>query len=240
MLLKDVTDKGNGKKDVVPLRKDTKSRDSHKREQLKLDLLPFNVECKLCGMSYNRTSADDQNLHRKYHKQVTQGIIWKSQPLDQIIAEFEGGCVLRCADPRSHRIARIFEVVNRDLGAVEETGLKLAQVFAYIKDNKCLALVVCRPVSDVYRVNPSESESSSLSHSAQTTTASFGVSRVWTSRNYRRQHFATRLLDIAAKNWLFGVVIDKDDVCFSPVSHLGKYLAQNWTGRLDFKIYKEI
>ena len=60
--------------------------------------------------------------------------------------------------------------------------------------------------------------------------AILGVSRIWTSRAYRRRGIATRLLECARRSFVYGLVIAKDRVAFSQPSQSGKALAEAWFG----------
>ncbi|KAK0537132.1 DNA mismatch repair protein msh6 [Tilletia horrida] len=53
-----------------------------KMEQMILDFgQKTTVSCSECGMSYDRSSADDRTLHQKHHERITKGLEWTSASL---------------------------------------------------------------------------------------------------------------------------------------------------------------
>ena len=79
--------------------------------------------------------------------------------------------------------------------------------------------------------NHSWSWSSSISIDRdQAHEAILGISRIWTSRAYRRRGIATCLLEWARRSFVYGLVVAKDRVAFSQPSQSGKALAEAWFG----------
>ncbi|KAE8269844.1 hypothetical protein A4X09_0g2492 [Tilletia walkeri] len=79
-------------------RKNTNLGGPAKMEQMILDLgQKTTMSCKECGMSYDRTSADDRTLHQKHHERMTRGLEWSAPALLQAGKVLEGRFVL----PRS-------------------------------------------------------------------------------------------------------------------------------------------
>lgn len=60
--------------------------------------------------------------------------------------------------------------------------------------------------------------------------AILGISRVWVCADRRRRGIATRLLDCARENFVYGMKIEKDDVAFSQPTESGGALARGWFG----------
>ncbi|KAK4700437.1 N-acetyltransferase, partial [Phenoliferia sp. Uapishka_3] len=65
-----------------------------------------------------------------------------------------------------------------------------------------------------------------------------GVQRIWTSSTHRRQGLASRLLDFAAKRFIYGCPVDrKTGVAFSQPTCAGMRLAREWTGTECFRVF---
>ncbi len=73
-------------------------------------------------------------------------------------------------------------------------------------------------------------QSSSISISAASEPAIMGVSRIWTSNQHRKQGVATKLLDTARANFLYGLTVEKKNVAFSQPTESGGKLAKRWFG----------
>lgn len=51
---------------------------SCKQQQMTLDLgQKLRIECKTCGMSYDRSDAGDSTTHKRFHRDATHGMEWK-------------------------------------------------------------------------------------------------------------------------------------------------------------------
>lgn len=129
--------------------------------------------------------------------------------------------------------------------ATDETKSDLVdrfKVYLYIKGNKCVgaclaeriweAFQALNPAADSEKVSelPVGPRSSSLSISTEPEQAILGISRIWTSNQHRKKGIATRLLDCARSNFLYGMKIEKEKVAFSQPTESGGNLARKWYG----------
>lgn len=65
-----------------------------------------------------------------------------------------------------------------------------------------------------------------------------GVQRIWTSATHRRHGLAARLLDAAAKRFIYGCAVDRaTGVAFSQPTGAGMKLARQWTGTETFRVF---
>ncbi|KAK5107217.1 hypothetical protein LTR62_001625 [Meristemomyces frigidus] len=112
--------------------------------------------CRVCGMEYIRSSAEDRKLHDKYHKQNTEGYdVGKDfvQKASEGVS-FQGAaagdtiCMVDCFDRpgRKSRAQAVLEIVQRELGAVPIAAKELW-------DKNCGALMdgtTCEPRYSAY------------------------------------------------------------------------------------------
>ncbi|ORY15855.1 ESCO1/2 acetyl-transferase-domain-containing protein [Clohesyomyces aquaticus] len=119
------------------------------------------------------------------------------------------------------------------------------KVYLYIRGQKCIGMCLAERVHEAYSVldqddasdcpgqgqDAVESQSSSISVSTETDAVLLGVSRIWTSSLHRKHGIATRLLDSARSNFLYGMTIGKEQVAFSQPTESGGRLARKWFGR---------
>ncbi|KAI9816602.1 MAG: N-acetyltransferase O1 (Establishment of cohesion protein 1) [Pycnora praestabilis] len=116
------------------------------------------------------------------------------------------------------------------------------KAFLYIKRDKCVGLCLAERISKAYRVLKEKalpqgedagfvvSKSSSVSVSKEADCAILGVSRIWTSTLHRRQGVALKLLECAAMNTVYGMVVPKEMIAFSQPTESGGRLAEKWFG----------
>lgn len=117
------------------------------------------------------------------------------------------------------------------------------KVYLYIRSNKCVGACLAERISEAFAVEdqdeaaqttdqiPSGGESSSISIGTFAEPAMLGISRIWTSNLHRKQGIATRLLDVARSDFLYGMTIEKDAIAFSQTTESGGRLARKWFGK---------
>lgn len=82
--------------------------------------------------------------------------------------------------------------------------------------------------------------SADLSLEVESCKAVVGVSRIWTSKNFRRKGIANNLLDCVMNQFIYGMEIDRDEVAFSQPTDMGAALAKGWFGGEEgWTVYKE-
>jgi hypothetical protein len=117
------------------------------------------------------------------------------------------------------------------------------KIYLYIRGNKCVGACLAERIWEAYTVLdqtttppsthelPVAPQSSSISISTTSDPAILGISRIWTSNQHRKQGVATRLLECARSDFLYGLKVEKDKVAFSQPTESGGNLAKNWFGR---------
>ena len=116
------------------------------------------------------------------------------------------------------------------------------KVFLHIKDGKCVGLCLAERIVEGRRVKSNRlgksdsnetakaSTSSSISLEEKTRPAVVGISRIWTSKSYRRKGIATNLLACVMSQFIYGMEIEKEEVAFSQPTESGGKLAREWFG----------
>jgi hypothetical protein len=114
------------------------------------------------------------------------------------------------------------------------------KIYLYIQGNKCIGACLAERIWEAYTVVdqttassftqklPVALQSSSISISTTSDAAILGISRIWASNQHRKQGVATRLLDCARSDFLYGLRIDKEKVAFSQPTESGGHLARKW------------
>lgn len=115
------------------------------------------------------------------------------------------------------------------------------KVYLYLLGRKCIGLCLAERIAKAYRVifTPSAhsptSNNNTTTHNHNTLTlakdpqpALLGISRIWTCTTYRRRGVATRLLECARENFIYGTCVEKKLVAFSQPTVMGQALAGAW------------
>lgn len=113
------------------------------------------------------------------------------------------------------------------------------KIFLHLIDHRCVGFCLAEKISHAFpvvsgKVRPDDGEmapftkSSSISYSASAEIVLLGISRIWTSKSYRGQGLATKLLDCARSNFFYGVEVPSYLVAFSQPTESGARLARRW------------
>lgn len=78
-------------------------------------------------------------------------------------------------------------------------------------------------------------QDTTLGLSKETYPAVVGVSRIWTSRIFRRKGIANNLLECVMNQFIYGMEIDRTDLAFSQPTEMGTALAKSWFGHWESK-----
>jgi N-acetyltransferase len=124
------------------------------------------------------------------------------------------------------------------------------KTYLYIRGQKCIGACLAERIWEGYTVLAQddasaqtrklavETKGSSISISTASTPALLGISRIWTSNLHRKQGIASRLLDCARSDFLYGLTVEKEQVAFSQPTESGGNLARKWFGREDgWRVY---
>ena len=143
---------------------------------------------------------------------------------------------------------------KKQKSSVEGTDLRgdRFKMFLYLVDGKCVGFCLAEKISAAFRVvHPlaakaghgkliSAVRSSSISVSVAADVALLGISRIWTSKLYRKHGIAVDLLDCARSNFFYGMEVPKDLVAFSQPTESGGRLAAHWFGaETGWHVYTE-
>ncbi|KAK0271240.1 hypothetical protein LTR91_019326 [Friedmanniomyces endolithicus] len=134
-------------------------------------------KCKACGMEYIASSAEDRELHDKYHKQIVEGYDVGKDFVQRarkrtVFAGVNGEdsiCAVDCLDKsaRKRRAQAVLEIVQRELGAVPILEKELwdatssgvlglselrCTTYLYIRGTKCLGFLLTEVITSARRV----------------------------------------------------------------------------------------
>jgi hypothetical protein len=264
--------------------------------QMQLDLASETRKtCKVCGMQYIPSNAEDAALHKKFHAMNLGGVDFTKPVIERFRKNqvWSGGGAFIAVIGRKdalalrNRASDVLKVVNTELAAVsisdeelwsqtshaastdapiertdatktatsgiDDPAIPLVdrfKIYLYIRGNKCAGVCLAERIWEAYTVldptTPSPSayglpvapQSSSISISTKPDPAILGISRIWTSNQHRKQGIATRLLECARSDFLYGLRMEKEKVAFSQPTESGGNLARKWFGgRAGWHVY---
>ncbi|KAF2200623.1 sister chromatid cohesion acetyltransferas-like protein Eco1 [Delitschia confertaspora ATCC 74209] len=114
------------------------------------------------------------------------------------------------------------------------------KVYLYLRGHKCIGACLAERITEAFTVVDEceaakgvgkpllDLQSSSISVSSTTEAAILGISRIWTSNLHRKSGIATRLMDSARSDFLYGMVVPKEQMAFSQPTESGGRLARKW------------
>ncbi|KAK0951625.1 hypothetical protein LTR91_024880 [Friedmanniomyces endolithicus] len=151
---------------------------SNRLEQMQINLgQEVQRKCKACGMEYVTSSAEDRELHDKYHKQTVEGYDvgrdFVQRARERAVFDGVNGedrvCAIDCFDKpaRKRRALAVLEIVQRELGAVAiperelwdakssgTVGLSEPKftIYLYIRGTKCVGFLLTESITSASRV----------------------------------------------------------------------------------------
>lgn len=138
----------------------------------------------------------------------------------------DGKCVAICL---AERISKAFRVKSANTPVqVEDNKEKDAS-----KEDSALLT----PTSSTATHFPSTAD---LLLEEEAVSAMVGVSRIWTSRTFRKKGIANNLLDCVTTQFVYGLDIEKEEIAFSQPTDMGAALAKAWAGaETGWCVYRE-
>ena len=140
---------------------------------------------------------------------------------------------------------------RRGLREKDEEREERFKVFLYLADDKCIGVCLAERIHNASKVIGSEidlsehnaglsTKSSSISTETTRDAALLGISRIWTSKSYRRKGIASALMDCARGSFFYGIEVPKEMVAFSQPTASGGQLAEQWYGeKSGWHVYAE-
>lgn len=216
---------------------------------LSIPVLNKPLTCKICGMTYQRSSEQDQALHKKYHHTFVQGPLFdigEQSPVNStrlLVGKKSVDCkiyVVRKDQPKMIRKAEtILTMVNQELNAPPENpAWKLknndaieGKAFIIIINKRVVGLCATEPITDIQKLTRW------MVHRTQETVpqqinrnSKLGISRIWVACNWRRRGLGIMMLDAVMKNLVYGMTLTRKEIAFSQPSYSGGLLAKKFCG----------
>jgi len=127
-------------------------------------------------------------------------------------------------------------------GNAESLSSDRFKAYLYIQGQKCVGACLAERIQEAFAVLgrddasgqghvSADFDSSCICVGEKREPAVLGISRIWTSNLHRKHGIATRLLDAARADFLYGMTINKAEVAFSQPTESGGQLARKWHGR---------
>ncbi|XP_018562394.1 N-acetyltransferase ESCO2 [Anoplophora glabripennis] len=199
------------------------------------------TQCLECNIVYHIGDPSDENMHLNYHNagHVLKFSGWKNE---KVVADFHNnGRIIQIVPGDSKiwwkKVKDLMDVINRELGCFElEFSLDHCQIFLYIKSRSIIGCVVTVPKTEGHRMLTSKQNEADMC-SEENYPIKCGISRIWVSHNYRKQGIGSALMNCVKKNFMFGYILDNNDIAFSPPTEQGKNFAKSYFKTPNYLIY---
>ncbi|XP_066998645.2 N-acetyltransferase ESCO2 [Anabrus simplex] len=199
------------------------------------------TQCKECGIVYNSGDAEDEISHYNLHNNI-QSLKFTGWTEEHVVYTYSDGRVIIIQPNDSKRklnkMKEVLDVVDRELGIVDPDlkHLDVSKVYLFINNKSVVGCLVAHPRSEAYKMlNVGVDDIDCCS--VETYPVKCGVSRIWTAKNHRKKGIATRLMDCVRLSFMYGHVLDRDEIAFSVPTKEGKAFAEKYTGTPNFLVY---
>lgn len=231
---------------------------SRKLVQSRLQIGPHKtslIKCSQCEMTYSPSALDDAAAHKIYHDMHLKGRKWSSNwgthigshgnsvmltppsssRTGSLTAQNEQIVMVRPESvPEVKATMEIMDIVNDELNAPHDENDFWSQpggqgkAFLYVKDNRAVGVItveVLEPERGRWMVYESKSIIEHVRPSFL-----LGISRIWVCRLERHKNIATKLVEAARENTIYGKCIDKRHIAWSQPTDSGGKLARSYNG----------
>lgn len=199
-------------------------------------------KCKQCGLVYSIHEVEEEKLHRDYH--VSLHLLrfkgWIDEDIVAIYPEWgSDGRILRITESshtrRHERLADILKIVDKELGFASYVIPPTFVAYLAVRKHQIVGLCLVVPLEKANKYIKIEGLDCCTKEEYP---AKCGISRIWVSPIHRRIHIATKLLNAAQQNTIFGEEIPLDMIAFSAPTEAGRKLAQKVTQIDNFLVYQ--
>ncbi|XP_023238077.1 N-acetyltransferase ESCO2-like [Centruroides sculpturatus] len=116
-----------------------------------------------------------------------------------------------------------------------QTKMNMTYILFISTENKVGGCAIVEKISQAHRVIPSSvpsqigSPKKILHSESESVQALCGICRLWTAPMYRRQKVATRILDCLRCNFIYGYLLNVDDIAFLDPTIDGRQFVEKYT-----------
>lgn len=215
-----------------------RSKKQYKQSRLRVQAV--HTKCPECLMVYNRAESADRILHDRHHELVMQGRPWSPNWGEAVqfdtpksLSARDKIVVIRPSYPPEIRAAlQILNLVNQELHAPEEnefwsnTESENGRAFIYVRDTRAVGVItveILTPERGRWMIHDTRVIIDHVRPAFK-----LGISRIWVCKTQRHHGIATKLIDTARSNVIFGETIDKYSVAWSQPTDAGGKLAHSF------------
>lgn len=216
------------------------------------------TECTKCGMTYSPSIIDDTTTHKNYHEMHLKGKKWpntwglgilltssndssrltppsSSSKMGALSARDERIIMVRSDHQAEVRTTiHILDIVNSELHAPHNENEfwcrpnSSGRAFLYVKEDRAVGVLTVELLKPE-RCRWMIYEDRSIVDGVEPRFI-LGISRIWVCRTQRNKGIATRLLEAARCNTIYGKTIEKWAMAWSQPTDSGGKLASHYNG----------
>lgn len=229
-------------------KKTTKPR---KQSQLYLDLgqksFASHKICPICSSLIVHGTQEDQQNHINICKSYKEGVPCLGFKKERCVARFGEERIIEVRGddaPGKKKVEEVKRIVDGELGFASSIsnnskhstgiidGLQELTSYLYISKKRIVGLLLAKRINKAYELLHEKIDGGIRSISRETTPhpSILGIHQIWVHSNHRQKGIATKLLESARGNFMFGMVIPVEKVAFSSPTEDGIQLAKRYFG----------
>lgn len=205
--------------------------------------------CPSCNMLYTSGDQEDERTHKKYHNSYLAKLNFPGWKKERVLGEFSDGRIIMIlpSDPKYtlKKMKTLEQIIDRDLGVTSgvQTKMNMTYVLFISTESKIAGCAIAEKISQAHRVIPSATSSRTgspkkiLHSESESVKALCGICRLWTAPMYRRQKVASRILDCLRCNFIYGYLLDVDDIAFLDPTIDGRQFVEKYTNTSNYLVY---
>ncbi|EEB09579.1 sister chromatid cohesion protein/DNA polymerase eta Eso1 [Schizosaccharomyces japonicus yFS275] len=218
------------------------SKTNNDMEQLHIDLVNARQTCPECYMEYTQGNEDDENLHSRYHSKIVEGL-QVNFTIDPVYTSSASSAADKvylisssCNIMDQKKAEDLLSFVNSQLSSseMEIIGIDGYQSYLYVRRKHCIGFLLVEKIENAYTVPDTEPSLNDASSAVEvrpenkSTKFVLGISRIWVNPAHRHKGIASKLIQCARENFIYGYQIPPTEIAFSQPSESGKRFITTW------------
>ncbi|KAL7489023.1 hypothetical protein ACHAW6_014618, partial [Cyclotella cf. meneghiniana] len=224
-----------------------------KKSQLYLDLgqksFASHTICPICSSLIVHGTLEDQQNHSQICKSFKEGVVCLGFKKERCLARFGEERILeiKAGDLNGrNKVEEVKCIVDKELGFAQSSrqnrqhfhSLEGITSYLYISKKRIVGLLLVKRVQRAYELlyERSETTAPTISRSTDPHSVILGIHQIWVHNLHRHKGIATKLVECARCNFVFGMIIPREKVAFSSPTEDGVRFARGYMGGEEERI----
>ncbi|KAL3794306.1 hypothetical protein HJC23_012431 [Cyclotella cryptica] len=222
-----------------------RSNKPRKKSQRYLDLgqksFASHTICPICSSLIVHGTREDQQDHSQICKSFKEGVVCLGFKKERCLARFGDERIIEIKEGNINGRKKVEEVkciVDKELGFAQPSIQKRQQLdslegitsYLYISNKRVVGLLIVKRIQRAYELlyERSDTTTYTISRSTNPHSAIVGIHQIWVHNLHRHKGIATKLVECARSNFVFGMIIPREKVAFSSPTEDGVRFARGY------------